>query len=58
MKLTTYTSEFRAEAVKEVLAQGLSLDAAALRLAIPKGTLGTGSAWRNAVATPLQRQAA
>ncbi len=39
MKLTTYTPEFRGEAVKVVLAQGLSLEAAAQRLAIPKGTL-------------------
>ena len=39
MKLTTYTPEFRAEAVKLVLAQGLTLDEGAQRLAIPKGTL-------------------
>ena len=39
MKLKTYTPEFRAEAVKVVLAQGLSLEAAAQRLAVPKGTL-------------------
>jgi transposase len=39
MKLTTYTPEFRAEAVKLVLAQGLTLDEAAKRIAIPKGTL-------------------
>jgi transposase len=31
MKLTTYTRELRIEAVKAVLAQGLSLEAAALR---------------------------
>src|ERR1700712_2143968 len=35
----TYTPELREEAVKLVLTQGLMLDAAALRLAIPKGTL-------------------
>ena len=39
MKLTTYTPEFRAEAVKLVLAQGLTLDEAAKRIPIPKGTL-------------------
>ncbi|QYF93575.1 IS3 family transposase [Massilia sp. PAMC28688] len=39
MKLTTYTPEFRAEAVKLVLAQGLTLEEAAKRIAIPKGTL-------------------
>jgi len=36
-----YTPEFRAEAVKVVLEQGLSLTEAAHRLAIPKGTLAT-----------------
>ncbi len=40
MKLTTYTPEFRAEAVKVMLAQKLSLEAAALRLATPKEALG------------------
>ena len=34
-----YTPEFRGEAVKLVLDQGLSLAVAAKRLAIPKGTL-------------------
>lgn len=34
-----YTPEFRAEAVKLVLNQGLSLAEAAKRLSIPKGTL-------------------
>ena len=38
--LRTYTPEFRAEAVKLVLGQGLSLEEAGQRLAIPKGTLG------------------
>jgi len=37
--LRTYTPEFRAEAVKLVLEQGLSLEAAAERLTVPKGTL-------------------
>jgi transposase len=39
-QLKTYTPELREEAVKLVLAQGLTLEEAALRLAIPKGTLG------------------
>lgn len=33
MKLTTYTPEFRAEAVKLVLAQGLTLEEAVKRIA-------------------------
>jgi transposase len=37
--LRTYTPEFRAQAVKLVLEQGISLEAAAQRLSIPKGTL-------------------
>ena len=39
MQTKTYTPEFRAEAVKLVLAQGLSLEEAAQRIAMPKGTL-------------------
>jgi transposase len=35
----TYTPEFREEAVKVVLSQGLTLEEAALRLTIPKATL-------------------
>ena len=35
----TYTPEFRAEAVQVVLEQGLSLEATAQRLSLPKGTL-------------------
>jgi transposase len=34
-----YTPEFRTEAVKLVTEQGLTLEAAAARLAVPKGTL-------------------
>ncbi len=37
--LRTYTPEFRGEAVKLVLEQGLSLEDAAQRLSISKGTL-------------------
>jgi transposase len=38
MKRTkTYTPELREEAVKLVLAQGLTLEGAAARIAIPKG---------------------
>ncbi len=39
MRSTTYTPEFRSEAVKLVLAQGMTLEEAAQRIAIPKGTL-------------------
>jgi putative transposase len=39
MKLTTYIPEFQAQAVKLILAQGLTLDEAAKRISIPKGTL-------------------
>ena len=39
MKKPTYTPEFRSEAVKLVLAQGLTLEEAAQRIAMPKGTL-------------------
>lgn len=40
MKRTrAYTPELREEAVKLVLAQGLTLEDAAARIAIPKGTL-------------------
>jgi transposase len=42
MRSTTYTPEFRAEAVKLVLAQGLTLEEAAQRIAIPKGRWRTG----------------
>jgi len=35
-----YTAEFKAEAVKMVWEQGLSLERAAQKLGIPKGTLG------------------
>jgi transposase len=38
-EIRSYTPEFRAEAVKLVLEQGLSLEAAAQRLTVPKGTL-------------------
>ena len=39
-KQQRYTAEFRAEAVKLVWEEGLSLEGAAQRLSIPKGTLG------------------
>lgn len=38
-RLKTYTPELREEAVKLILTQGLTLEDAALRLTIPKGTL-------------------
>jgi transposase len=53
----SYTHEFKSEAVKLVLTQGLSLAEAAKRLSIPKGTL-TGwvsNAKGGAVAAPGSR---
>jgi transposase len=38
-EIRSYTPEFRAEAVKLVLEQGLSLEGAAQRLTVAKGTL-------------------
>ena len=38
-KVQSYTVEFRAEAVKLVLAQGLTLQEASQRISVPKGTL-------------------
>ncbi len=38
--LRSYTPEFREEAVKTILAQGLSLEEAGRRLAVPKGHVG------------------
>ncbi|MEW6369919.1 MAG: transposase [Pseudomonadota bacterium] len=40
----TYTKEFRAEAVKLVLEQGMSLEEAGASLALPKGTLANWAA--------------
>jgi transposase len=52
--LRTYTPEFRAEAVKLVLEQGLSLEAVAQRLSVPKGTLSNWvmAAKRGSTASP------
>ena len=52
-KLQRYTPEFRAEAVKRVFEQGLSLETAAKRLAIPKGTLGNWMASAKVFKTPI-----
>lgn len=41
MKQRTYTPELKEEAVKLVLSQGLTLDEASKRIAIPLGTLST-----------------
>ena len=41
-KVQRYTAEFRVEAVKLVLSQGLSLQEAAQRISVPKGTLAGG----------------
>ncbi|ATQ74199.1 hypothetical protein CR152_06570 [Massilia violaceinigra] len=57
MKLTTYMPEFRAKAVELVLAQGLTLEETAKRIAIPKGTLANWVARPSAVAI-RERQAA
>ncbi|PKY10864.1 hypothetical protein B1757_07905 [Acidithiobacillus marinus] len=38
-KVQSYTAEFRAEAVKLVLSQGLSLQEASQRILVPKDTL-------------------
>ena len=56
-KNQSYSPEFRAEAVKLVLEQGLSQDAASKRLAIPKRTLGNGvaAAKGRGVSTPGAR---
>ncbi len=53
MKRTkTYTPELREEAVKLVLAQGLTLEHAATRIAIPKGTLANWVSAAKNGATP------
>ena len=51
-KQQRYTPEFRAEAVKLVTEQGLSQEAAAKRLAIPKGTLANWIAASKAFTRP------
>lgn len=51
-KQQRYTPEFRAEAVKLVTEQGLSQEAAANRLSIPKGTLGNWVAAFKATSYP------
>jgi transposase len=60
--LRSYTPEFREEAVKTVLAQGLSLEEASQRLAVPKGTLANwvvaAKRGRPAVAAPGSRSVA
>jgi len=48
----TYTPEFRAEAVKLVLEQGLHQEESARRLGIPKGTLAGWMAAAKASKTP------
>jgi transposase len=53
MKRTkTYTPELREEAVKLVLSQGLTLEDAAARIAIPKGTLANWVSAAKRGATP------
>jgi transposase len=58
---TVYTPEFKEEAVKLVLAQGLSIEQAAQRVSIPKATLANwvANAKRGpAVAAPGSRSVA
>jgi len=50
-KLQRYTQEFRAEAINLVFEQSLSLETAAKRLGIPKGTLGNWMASAKSSAT-------
>lgn len=56
-KNQSYSPEFRSEAVKLILEQGLSQEVAAKRLAIPKGTLANwvAAAKRGAPVTPGAR---
>ena len=56
-KNQNYSPEFRSEAVKLVLEQGLSQEAAAKRLSLPKGTLANWvvAAKRGGSATPGAR---
>lgn len=49
----TYTPELREEVVKPVLKQGLTLEDAALRLTIPKGTLANWVAAATRGTTPV-----
>jgi transposase len=58
MRSTTYTPEFRAEAVKLVLAQGLTLEEAAQRIAMPKGTLANWVSAANAAPIRLHHPGA
>ncbi|STB68492.1 ISEc14 transposase A [Citrobacter freundii] len=55
-----YSKEFRAEAVKTVLEQGLSISQGASRLSIPEGTLGQWitSARKGLVTPPESRSVA
>ena len=58
MKLKTYTPEFRAEAVKVVLAQGLSLERQRSAWPSLRARWRIGSLQPNAVVALLQRLAA
>lgn len=49
-----YTPEFRAEAVKLVLEQGLSVERAAKRLGMPRGSLGNWVTAAHKGSTPDQ----
>jgi transposase len=50
----TYTPELKEEAVKLVLAQGLSIEQVAARVSIPKGTLANWRCRIDDVAGPVR----
>ncbi len=59
-KTQRYSKEFRAEAIRTVLEQGLSISEGASLLSIPEGTLGQWitAARKGLVATPESRSVA
>lgn len=58
-KTQSYSKEFKAEAVKTVLEQGLSINEGASLLSIPEGTLGQWiTAARKGIVTPGSRSVA
>jgi len=58
-KYQSYSKEFKAEAIKIVLEQGLSVHEGAVRLSIPEGTLGQWvTAARKGIVTPGTRSVA
>jgi transposase len=58
-KTQSYSKEFKAEAIKTVLEQGLSINEGASLLSIPEGTLGQWvTAARKGIVTPGSRSVA